>query len=231
MPKSGKNYKKAVEALKGQETFTIAEGVKAVKETATTKFDSTAEVHFNLNIDPKQADQTLRGTITLPHGSGKTVKIAALVGDDKVKEAKDAGADAAGLEDLIDEFSKGKINYDLVVADSSVMKELGKVAKILGQKGMMPNPKSGTVSSDIAKTVKEFKAGKVEYRNDKDGNVHTVFGKASFKEDELENNLKAIIQAVRDAKPSGVKGTYINSVTLTTTMGPGIRLNPSDVLA
>lgn len=226
----GKNYKEAYKKISDKESYTLAEAIAILKETGKTKFDSTAELHLNLNIDPTKADQAIRGTISLPHGTGRKVKVAAIVNDDKVKEAKDAGADEAGLEDIIAEFSKGKVKYDVVVASPDVMKSLGKVAKILGQKGMMPNPKAGTVSNDIVKTIKEIKAGRVEYRNDKQGNIHTIFGKISFKEEQLENNLKSFLKLIKDAKPSAVKGIFIKSMTLTSTMGPGIRMNVTEVL-
>lgn len=231
MKKYGKNYKKALESLKEKPMYDLAEAVKLVKETGKTKFDSTAEIHLNLNIDPKQADQIVRSTVILPHGTGKKLKIAAVVSDDKVKAAKDAGATSAGLEDLIAEFEKGKFDYDVIVATPDSMKSLGKVAKILGQKGLMPNPKSGTVTDDIEKAIEELSRGRIELRNDKEGNVHSIFGKVSFKEEQLENNLKAFLQAVREAKPSGVKGTFIKSITVTTTMGPGIRLNVNEVMS
>ncbi|MFH1012868.1 MAG: 50S ribosomal protein L1 [Candidatus Peregrinibacteria bacterium] len=229
--KRSKNYRAAREKLQGKNSFSLSEAVKLLKETSTVKFDATAELHLNLNLDPKKDDQNLRATIVLPHGTGKNYKIAAIVSDDKVKIAKEAGATNAGLEDLIGEFEKGKVNYDIIIASPDVMKHLGKVAKTLGQKGLMPNPKSGTVTTDIKKTIEEFKRGRVEYRNDKEGNVHVVFGKVSFKEDELLNNLKALLKAIRESRPSGVKGTYINSITLTTTMGPGIRLNVNEALS
>lgn len=230
MPKKGKNYRTSLDKLKEKEFYELTEAIKLLKETNTVKFDPTAELHFNLNIDPKKAEQALRGTVTLPHGSGKAVKIAAIVTDDKVKAALAAGAAAAGLEDLIEELGKGKINYDVIIATPDVMKSLSKVAKVLGQKGMMPNPKSGTITDDIEKTIKELVAGRVEYRNDKEGNIHTIFGKLSFKEEELENNLKTILKIVRNAKPSTVKGTFINSITIASTMGPGIRLNVNETI-
>lgn len=228
--KRGKNYADAAKKLAEKDFYTLEEGLKLLKETGTTKFDSTAELHFNLNIDPTKADQAIRGTLNLPHGSGKKVRIAAIVGDDKVKAAKDAGADEAGMEDLVAEFEKGKINYDVVVATPDVMKNLGKVAKILGQKGLMPNPKAGTVTDNIVDTIKELKAGRLEYRNDKEGNVHSIFGKLSFKDEELENNLKSFLRVIRDAKPSAIKGSFIKSITLTSTMGPGIRLDVNEAL-
>jgi len=230
MKKYGKKYKSAAELLKGKDVSSLSEAVKLVKETGTTKFDGTAEVHFNLNIDPKQADQIVRTTVILPHGTGKKLKIAAVVSDDKISAAKAAGAAAAGLEDLLAEFESGKFDYDVVVATPDVMKNLGKVAKNLGQKGLMPNPKSGTVTPDIEKAIEELSRGRIELRNDKEGNVHSIFGKVSFKEDELENNLKTLLLSLRDNKPSGVKGTFINSITLTSTMGPGIRLDVNGVM-
>jgi len=226
----GKKYADAVKKLAEKKSYTVTEAVKLLKETGTTKFDSTAEIHLNLNIDPTKAEQAIRGTINLPHGSGKKVRVAAIVGDDKVKAAKDAGADDAGLEDLVAEFEKGKINYDVVVATPDVMKKLGKVAKILGQKGLMPNPKAGTVTDKIEDAIKEIKAGRLEYRNDKEGNVHTIFGKLSFKEEELENNLKSFLRVIREAKPSTIKGSFVKTMTLTSTMGPGIRLNVNEAL-
>jgi large subunit ribosomal protein L1 len=228
--KRGKKYKESAKKLAEKDSYLLDEAIKLLKETATTKFDSTAEIHLNLNIDPTKAEQVIRGTINLPHGSGKKVRIAALVSDDQIKAAKEAGADAAGLEDLIAEFEKGKINYDVIVALPSVMKQIGKVAKILGQKGLMPNPKAGTVTDDIVEAIKELKAGRLEYRNDKEGNVHSIFGKLSFKEEELENNLKSFLRVIRDAKPSTVKGSFIKTITLTSTMGPGIRLGVSEAL-
>ncbi|MBU0577286.1 50S ribosomal protein L1 [Patescibacteria group bacterium] len=230
MPKRGKNYRSSLDKLKEKDFYLLNEAIKLLKETGSTKFDSTAELHINLNIDPTKADQTIRGVTGLPHGTGKKPKIAAVVSDDKVKAAKAAGAVSAGLEDLITEFSKGKFDYDIVVAASDVMKDLSKVAKILGQKGLMPNPKSGTVTDDVEKTIKELMAGRVEYRNDKQGIVHTVFGKTSFKEEELENNLKTLLKTIRNAKPSGVKGTFIKSISISSTMGPGIALNVSETL-
>lgn len=231
MIKRSKKYRAALEKFQGKAMFSLAEALKLLKETSIVKFDATAELHLKLNLDPKKDDQGLRGTLILPHGTGKTYKIAAVVQDDKAKAALGAGATRAGLEDLIEEFAAGKINYDIIVATPDVMKHLGKVAKTLGQKGMMPNPKSGTVTTDVVKTINELKRGRVEYRNDKEGNVHLVFGKVSFKEDELENNLKALLKAIRDSRPAGVKGNYIESITVTSTMGPGIRLNLNETLA
>lgn len=231
MSKQGKNYRAATEKLRKKESFSLSEAVALLKENKVVKFDATAELHLNLNVDPKKDDQNLRGTMLLPHGTGKVYKIAALVTDDQVKAAKEAGAAAAGLEELLAEFEKGKVDYDIIIATPDTMKKIGKVAKTLGQKGMMPNPKSGTVTQDIKKTIEELKRGRIEYRVDKQGNVHTVFGKVSFKAEELENNLKAILKAIRDGRPSGVKGTYIKTITINSTMAPGIPLNIGEVMA
>ncbi|MFH0820570.1 MAG: 50S ribosomal protein L1 [Candidatus Peregrinibacteria bacterium] len=226
-----KKYRAALEKLQGKSFYSLAEAIALLKATNPVKFDATAELHMNLSLDSKKDDQSLRGTVVLPHGTGKSYKIAAVVSDDKVKEALAAGATKAGLEDLIGEFEKGKINYDIIIATPDVMRHLGKVAKTLGQKGMMPNPKSGTVTTDVKKTLTELKKGRVEYRNDKEGNVHMVFGKVSFPDAELENNLKTLLKAIRDSRPGGVKGTYVNSITITSTMAPGIRLNASETMA
>lgn len=230
MSTRGKNYRNSLDKLKGKEFYEANEAIKLLKETSATKFDGTAEVHLNLNIDPTKSEQAIRGTVPLPHGSGKKIKIAAIVSDDQVKAAKDAGAENAGMEDLIEEFSKGKIKYDVIIATPEAMKKLGKVAKILGQKGIMPNPKSGTVTDNPEKTIKELMAGRVEYRNDKDGIIHTIFGKVSFKEEELENNLNTILKVVRESKPATVKGTFVKSITITSSMGPGIKLDVNEAM-
>ena len=230
MSTRGKNYRNSLDKLKGKEFYEVNEAIKLLKETSATKFDGTAEVHLNLNIDPTKSEQAIRGTVPLPHGSGKKIKIAAIVSDDQVKAAKDAGAENAGMEDLIEEFSKGKIKYDVIIATPEAMKKLGKVAKILGQKGIMPNPKSGTVTDNPEKTIKELIAGRVEYRNDKDGIIHTIFGKVSFKEEELENNLNTILKVVRESKPATVKGTFVKSITITSSMGPGIKLDVNEAM-
>lgn len=231
MRKLSKKYKEALALIPSEPVKTISEAVDLAKKTSTTKFDSSLEVHLNLNIDPKKADQIVRSTVILPHGTGKKLKIAALVTDDQIEAAKNAGAVSAGLEDLIAEFKSGKFDYDLVVAVPQVMKKIGSVAKTLGQKGLMPNPKSGTVSEDIVKTIEELSRGKIEFRNDKQGNIHCIFGKASFNNDALENNLKALLLAIRDSKPSGAKGTYVKSLTVTSSMGPGIKLDSAEVLS
>lgn len=230
MPKLGKKYQDAAAKVDPEKLYSLTEAVALAKETSTVKFDATVEFHVRTGIDPKKPEQALRGTLNLPHGSGKKYSIAAIVTDDKVKVAKDAGADEAGLEDLIAELGKGKIKYDVVVATPDTMKKLGKVAKILGQKGLMPNPKSGTVTTDVEKTIKEIKGGRIEFRNDKEGNLHVPMGKVSFDVQALENNAKTLLKALRDAKPAGVKGTYLKTMSLATSMGPGIKVDVNEAL-
>ena len=230
MKKFGKKYRQKKELLEKKEFFGLSEAVKLVKDTAATKFDATLEVHINLNCDPKHADQIVRTTIVLPHGSGKSPRIAAFVTEDKMKAAKAAGADIVGEDDLIENISKGMIDFDLAVAIPDVMKKLGKIAKILGQKRLMPSPKAGTVTTNFEQVIKEFKLGKIELRTDKQGQIHSIFGKASFDENNLLENIKALIKAVLDAKPSGVKGAFIKTISLASSMGPGISLDLTETL-
>ena len=227
---SGKKYLAAVKLVENVGQVNVEEAIKLLKQTSTTKFDSSCEVHINLGIDPTHADQLIRSTITLPHGTGKAPRVVAFVSDDKVKEAKDAGAIKAGLEDLIDEISKGFLDFDIAVASPDVMRHLGKIAKTLGTKGLMPNPKAGTVTPEIGKTVGDIMKGRMEYRTDKLGQIHNIFGKVSFSEKQLVENLNAFLKAISDAKPSAVKGTFIKSISVATSMGPGIDLNVSEVL-
>lgn len=227
----GKKYRAAAEKLQGKDSCSLEEAVKLLKETATTKFDSTCEIHMRLGVDPTHADQLVRSTITLPHGTGKTIRVIAFVPEDKIKEATDAGAIKAGKEDLIEDITKGFMDFDIAVATPDVMKDLGKIAKILGTKGLMPNPKAGTVTPTPGKTIKEISGGRVEYRTDKQGQIHQIFGKASFSEDHLKENLKTFVKAVVDAKPSSLKGQFINNISVATSMGPGIRLDVSKVMA
>ena len=226
----GKNYRAALEKIDPEAFYSLEDATKLAKETSTTKFDSSVEIHMNLGIDPKQAEQAIRATVSLPHGTGKTVRVVAFVGDDKVKEAKDAGAIEAGSKDLIEKVEKGWMDFDTAVATPDMMKDLAKIARTLGQAGLMPNPKAGTVTPEIGKTVGEIMKGQVEYRNDKLANLHNVVGKVSFGEKELMENLQTYLKAVKDKKPSGIKGNFINSMTLTTTMGPGIKLDVNGVM-
>lgn len=224
MSKHGKKYVEA-KALVDKEFYLVDEAIELLKKTSKTKFDATAELHMKLNVDPKHADQNVRGTVALPHGTGKDVRVVAFVDESGAKAAKEAGAVVAGTNELIEKINSGWLEFDIAVADPSQMKELGKVAKILGTKGLMPNPKAGTVTIDISKTIKEIKKGKIEFRIDKLANLHTLFGKVSFDTPKLKENLLAVVRAVVEAKPASVKGIYINSITVTSTMGPGIHMD------
>jgi len=226
----GKVYYEKHQKIEKKE-YPLAEAVKLLKTVASTKFDETCELHINLNADPKHADQTVRGQIILPNGTGKKVKIAAFVSEENVEKAKKAGAFKAGLETMIEEIKKGKIDFDIAVAEPAVMKTLAKVAKKLGQKGLMPNPKAGTVTPDIEKTIKEINKGKVEFKNDKNAIIHTIFGKMSFDAEKLIENAQTLLKAIIEARPSGIKGTYINSIAITATMSPSIRLNVNEAIA
>jgi large subunit ribosomal protein L1 len=228
--KRGKKYKGALELLEEGKLYSLSEAVALAKKTSTTKFDGSLEIHLNLGIDPKQADQQLRKTVSLPHGTGKQLRVIVFCGDEKVKEAEESGAVEAGNEDLVAKIAGGWMDFDKVVATPDVMKSLGKIAKTLGQKGLMPNPKAGTVTTEIAQVVKDLQGGMVEFRNDKQGNLHNIVGKVSFTEAQLEENLRTYLKAITDAKPSGIKGTYIKSLTLATSMGPGIKLEINETI-
>ncbi|MGL5831049.1 MAG: 50S ribosomal protein L1 [Candidatus Altimarinota bacterium] len=227
----GKKYKKAAEMVDPNMLYDLDKAIELLKATSTTKFDSSCEIHLKLGVDVKQAEQMVRSTVTLPNGTGKDVRVIAFVADEKVKDALAAGALKAGLDDLIEEITKGFLGFDVAVASPDVMKNLGKVAKILGTKGLMPNPKAGTVSPDIVGTIKDLKKGKVEFRADKQGQIHNIFGKASFDADKLKENLKTLVKAISDAKPATMKGTYIKGVAIATTMGPGIKLDTTKLMA
>ncbi len=207
--------------------YTLDEGAALTKKCATAKFDETIELHVRLGVDPKQADQQVRGTVGLPHGLGKSKKVAVVTRGDKQKDATNAGADLVGGDDLIEQISKGMLDFDVLVATPDLMKDLSKLGKVLGPKGLMPNPKSGTVTMDVAKTVKELKAGRVEYKVDDYGIIHVPVGKASFEPAKIAGNAKTVLEALLKAKPSASKGIYMMSVTLSSTMGPGIKLDPS----
>lgn len=224
MKKHGKKYREAKKLVE-KANYSLSEAIALLKKTSPVKFDASCEVHLNLGLDPKQADQLLRGTVVLPHGTGKSVRVIAFVPEALVKQAKEAGATEAGSEELIEKINKGWLDFDTAVATPDMMKSLGKVAKTLGQKGLMPNPKAGTVTTDIKKTIGEIMKGKVEFRMDKLANVHNVFGKVSFESAQLEENLKAFLNSLLQAKPSGAKGIFIESITLATSMGPAIRLD------
>ena len=221
---SCKRLRDAYTQIDTTKAYPVAEAIKLLVGNSKTKFDATAEAHFVLGIDPRHADQQVRTTTSLPHGTGKSVRVAVVCEDDKVKAAKTAGAVEAGDEEFIDKISKGELDFDVLIATPAMMAKLGKVARVLGPKGLMPSPKSGTVTPDVEKTVKELVAGRIELRNEKRGIIHTVFGKVSFGDKKLEENLSALIQAIKDAKPTASKGTYIKSVTINSTMGAGIKV-------
>lgn len=223
----GKRLEAATKALDTAKLYTLSEAVALVKKAATAKFNETIELHIRLGIDPKQADQQVRGTINLPHGTGKTKRVAVVCKGEKQTEAKAAGADVVGAEDLLEKLGQGFMDFDVMVATPDVMKDLAKLGKILGPRGLMPNPKSGTVTFDIGKTVKELKAGRVEYKADDFGILHLGIGKAQFSEAQIVGNVKTVMETVIKVKPAASKGVYLRSITLSSTMGPGIKLDPA----
>jgi len=225
MAKSGKRLKKAYEGISPDAApMAVDNAVKLVKSRATAKFDETVEIAMNLNIDPRKQDQNLRGTVMLPHGTGKSVRVGVFARGDKAKEAEAAGADVVGAEDLAEKIQAGEINFDRAVATPDMMALVGRLGKILGPRGLMPNPRLGTVTQNIAEAVQAAKGGQVEFRADKAGIVHAGVGKASFTDDALVDNVRAFVGAITRAKPTGVKGTYINRVNLSSTMGPGVKI-------
>jgi large subunit ribosomal protein L1 len=225
MARTGKRMKKAYDGLDVEKTYTIDEAVKFVKARASAKFNETVEVSLNLNIDPRQADQQVRGMVALPNGTGKTVRVAVFAKGPKVAEAQAAGADLVGGDDLAEKVLAGEINFDRVIAAPDMMAVVGKLGKVLGPRGLMPNPKLGTVTPNVAQAVKDAKGGQVEFRADKTGNINAGVGKAGFDEAKLAQNLKAFLDAIVKARPSGVKGNYIKKATVSSTMGPGFKLD------
>lgn len=226
----GKKYIAALAKVDANKLYSLEEAAELLKATSTVKFDASVEIHMNLGIDPKQAEQQIRSTVSLPHGVGKVVRVVAFVSDDKVKGAKEAGAIEAGNTELIAKIEKGWMDFDKAIATPDMMKDLAKVARALGQAGLMPNPKAGTVTTDVEKTIGEIMKGQVEYRNDKQGNLHNVVGKVSFSAGNLVENIKTYIKAVQERKPEKMKGTYIKSMTLASTMGPGIKVDVTATL-
>ena len=225
MAKKGKKYLEAAKLIEKGKLYSAEEAVALVKKTATTKFDEGIDVVFNLNLDTRHADQQLRGAVVLPHGTGKSKTVWVLAEGAKAEEAKAAGADNVGAEEVLDAISKGELNFDVLIATPDQMAKLGRYGRVLGPKGLMPNPKTGTVTPDIANAVKEIKNGKISYRNDKDGNLAVNFGKASFDAVKLAENLKAVVETINKIKPAAVKGTYILSATISSTYGPAIKVN------
>jgi large subunit ribosomal protein L1 len=225
MAKLSKRLKEAVSKIDRNKVYTIQEAVFLVKETSKVKFDATVEVHVKLGIDPKKGDQIVRGSVTLPHGTGKTIKLAAFVPEARFKEAKEAGADLVGGEELINEIkTTSKINFDLAVTVPEMMKSLAAIARILGQKGLMPNPKTGTIEADLKKMIGELKKGKISFKNDDTSNVHIIIGKISFGDDKLIENFQTFLSALKKTKPQTLKGNFIKSLHLTSSMGPSVRV-------
>jgi len=224
MAKYGKRLMKVYENFNRDNTYGLVEAVKIVKDAATSKFDETVEIALNLGVDPKHADQMVRGVVSLPHGTGKALKVAVFAKGDKASEAEAAGADLVGAEDLAEKIEKGETGFDRCIATPDMMAIVGKLGKVLGPKGLMPNPKLGTVTMDIKAAVGAAKAGQIEFRVEKEGIIHAGIGKASFSPDQLAENVTAFVDAIFKAKPSGVKGTFLKRASLSSTMGPGVKL-------
>jgi len=230
MAKRGKRYEDAIKLVDRSKAYDEAEAISLLKETAKAKFDETVEVAFRLGVDPKKADQQIRGAMVLPHGTGKTQTVLVFAKGDKVKEAEEAGADYVGDQDMINKINQGWFEFDVIVATPDMMAEVGKLGRILGPKGLMPNPKTGTVTFEVGNAVKEIKAGKVEYRVDKQSNVHVPIGKMSFENEQLRENFAAVVETIVKVKPQSAKGIYVRNVSLTSTMGPGIKVDVSNYI-
>ncbi|MEE8235105.1 MAG: 50S ribosomal protein L1 [Nitrospirales bacterium] len=229
MSGKGKSYRARLEKVDRDRRYTLEEGLRLVRETARVKFDETVELAVRLGVDPRQADQNIRGTVLLPHGMGKTVKVLAFAKGEKEKEAQEAGADFIGSDDLVKKISEGWLEFDKAVATPDMMGAVARIGKILGPRGLMPNPKAGTVTQEIGRAVRELKAGKLEFRVDKAGIVHVPIGKVSFPEEQLVENARAILASLVRAKPASAKGNYIRGVALSATMGPGIKVDPAQL--
>lgn len=225
----GKSYRAALARVDRAQRYLLEDGLRLVRDTARAKFDETVEMAIRLGVDPRQADQNVRGTVSLPHGMGKTVRVLAFAKGDKEKEAQEAGADFVGSDELIKKISEGWLEFDKAVATPDMMAAVGRIGKVLGPRGLMPNPKTGTVTLEIGKAVKEIKAGKLEFRVDKAGIVHVPVGKASFEADKLIDNARAVLMSILRAKPASAKGNYVRGVTISTTMGPGVKVDLSQI--
>lgn len=229
--KRGKAYREAITKIDKNSLYEPIEAIKLVKELANAKFDETVEVHVKLGVDPRHADQQVRGTVSLPHGTGKTLKVLVFAKGEKLKEAEQAGADYVGAEDLLERIQGGWFDFDVAVATPDMMAVVGKLGKILGPRGLMPNPKAGTVTFDVERTIKELKAGRIEYRVDKTSIVHVPIGRVSFEVEKLQDNLNTFAEALIKAKPAAAKGQYMKSVNICSTMGPGVKINPLILIA
>jgi large subunit ribosomal protein L1 len=229
MRKRGKKFSAARAQITTDRPYTIEEAIPLVQKVKFAKFDETVDMSLRLGVDPKHADQMVRGTVVLPHGLGKSKRVLAIAGGEKQKEAADAGADVVGGEEMVEKIQGGFMDFDAVVATPDMMRAVGRLGKVLGPRGLMPNPKTGTVTTDIAKAVKEIKAGKVEFRVDKTGIIHAPLGKMSFKPDALVENAHALVESIVKAKPAAAKGKYLKSVTVSSTMGPGVRIDTTNI--
>jgi large subunit ribosomal protein L1 len=227
MTHRGKKYVDASRRFGRDRLYPPAEALELVKSLASRNFDETVEATFRLGIDPRKADQMIRGTVSLPHGTGKDVRVAVFATGDAAREAQEAGADVVGADDLVERVQGGFLDFDIAIATPDMMSKVGRLGRVLGPRGVMPNPKTGTVTTDVGKTVREFKAGKVEYRTDRHGNVHVPIGKVSFDLDALLANFQAVLDEIMRAKPAAAKGRYIRSVTASSTMGPSVRIDPA----
>jgi len=229
MPKRGKKYLEALKLVGKDRRYGVREAIELVKRTSYASFDATVEAAVRLGVDVRKADQQVRGTVVLPHGTGKTMRVLVFAKGDKAKEAQEAGADIVGAEELVSRIEQGFLDFDVAVATPDMMGFVGRLGKILGPRGLMPNPKTGTVTSDVAKAVREIKMGRVEFRTDKQGNVHIPIGKVSFPTEHLEENLRAFLDQLKRLKPAAARGQYIQNVTLSATMGPGIPVDLSEI--
>lgn len=228
MAKKGKNYLEAAKQVDATKAYTVEEAIDLVKKVDFAKFDASLEVAYRLNVDPKQADQQIRGAVVLPNGTGKTQRVIVFAQGEQAKQAEAAGADVVGAEDLVEKIQGGWLDFDVAVATPPMMAQVGRLGRVLGPKGLMPNPKTGTVTMDVAKAVEEVKAGKVTYRVDKEGLIHAPIGKVSFDDEKLVENFNTIRDVIVKARPASVKGQYVTSLSMAATFGPGIHLNPTN---